>query len=201
MPGSPLGVDGKILPGTGQTWDWPEADERLQAAGASVLVMELFTGDSTAQQRLAALNAVVDALIRVRPPLAISWPQTQRVSDPAAFDIDALDAVLNVRMFTVAGDDDVLVLDTLGLHTVELPDLQCHFRDREPGEIAALLHSTASYVFDEGDVIDDGDTISGLDGTERYRCFHEPALLAPSRTVVDVDLGDPYAAGERTRPR
>jgi hypothetical protein len=30
-------------------------------------------------------------------------------------------------------------------------------------------------------------------------CFHERALLAPSRAVVDVDLGEPYAAGQRDR--
>jgi len=36
---------------------------------------------------------------------------------------------------------------------------------------------------------------------ERLVCFHEPALLAPSRQVIDVDLGDPYAAGQRDRVR
>jgi hypothetical protein len=30
-------------------------------------------------------------------------------------------------------------------------------------------------------------------------CFHEPALLEPSRQVIDIDLGDPYAAGQRVR--
>jgi hypothetical protein len=30
-------------------------------------------------------------------------------------------------------------------------------------------------------------------------CLHEPALLAPSRRVIDIDLGDPYAAGRRDR--
>ena len=61
----------------------------------------------------------------------------------------------------MAGDDDAMVLDTLGLHVFGLPDLQCHFRGREPGKIAGLLYATATYVFDEGDVILDGNTISG----------------------------------------
>jgi len=49
-------------------------------------------------------------------------------------------------------------------------------------------------------VIADGNTISGPQGHERLVCFREPALLEPRRLVIDVDLGDPYAAGRRDRP-
>ena len=90
-------------------------------------------------------------------------------------------------------------MDSLGLHLFGLPDVQCHFRDREPGEIAALLHSTATYLFDAGDVIADGNTISSLDGDSTYVCRRERSLVAPARTVLDIDLGDPYAAGDRDR--
>ena len=62
-----------------------------------------------------------------------------------------------------------MVLDTLGMHVFGLPDLQCHFRDRDPGEIAGLLYATALYVFDSGDVIAHGNTISGPQGDERLR--------------------------------
>ena len=80
-----------------------------------------------------------------------------------------LRGVINIRLFTVAGDESALVMDSLGLHIFGLPDVQCHFRDREPAEIAALLHSTATYLFDAGDVIADGNTISSLDGVEDLR--------------------------------
>jgi Domain of unknown function (DUF4261) len=92
-----------------------------------------------------------------------------------------------------------MVMDTLGLHVFGLPDVQCHFKDRQPGEIATMLFTTAVYLFQSGDVIADGNTISGPRADERLVCFHEPALLAPSRRVIDVDLGDPYAAGQRDR--
>jgi hypothetical protein len=93
-----------------------------------------------------------------------------------------------------------MVMDTLGLHVFGLPDVQCHFRNREPSEIATMLFSTAAYLFRSGDVIADGNTISGPQGQERLVCFREPALLEPRRLVIDVDLGDPYAAGRRNRP-
>jgi hypothetical protein len=164
-----------------------------------VIVTELMMAGWSAQDRVAALTRVLAELCRLTQPLAIYWAHSQRVSDPQALAADDLNGIVNVRFFTVAGDTEAMVLDTLGLHVFGLPDLQCHFRDREPGEVASLLYATALYVFDSGDVIADGNTISGLDGNERYVCRRERSLLEPSRLVLDVDLGDPYAAGRRDR--
>ncbi len=198
MAGSPLGTEGKSRPDVSQTWDWPEADAAVARSRASLLVTELLIAGSTPQQRVAALTAVVAELARRTGPTAISWPRSQRVTDPSRFAAD-LDGVINVRLFTVAGESDVMVMDTLGLHVFGLPDVQCHFRGRAPGEIAGMLFATGVYIFESGDVILDGNTISEPDGEGRYVCRREPALLAPARTVLDVDLGDPYAAGERDR--
>ena len=82
-----------------------------------------------------------------------------------------------------------MVMDTLGLHVFGLPTCSAT-SGIEPGEIAAMLFSTAVYLFRSGDVIADGNTISGP-GDERLVCFQERALLAPGRRVIDVDLGDP----------
>lgn len=204
-------VDGvsKTLPDVGQTWDWPEAEEQLAGCTGSILVTEMLAAHFTPQQRVHALGTVVAKLIETTAPRAVAWPQSQRVTEPAAFEPGDLNGVLNVRFFTIASPDgsedasapveQAMIMDTLGLHVFDLPDLQCHYRDFDPAQVAALLFSTASYVFDAGDVIDDGHTISGLQGDERYVCQHEEALLAPVRRVLDVDLGDPYAAGARDR--
>jgi hypothetical protein len=199
MAGSPLGVYDKRLPDVSQTWDWAEAEATVARCRASLLVTELLTNGSSRHQRVAALGAVVAELVASTHPAAISWPQSQRVSDPARFAPEDLDGVINVRLFAVASDADALVMDTLGLHVFGLPDVQCHFRGRQPGEIAAMLFATAVYIFESGDVIADGNTISEPDGQGRYVCRREPALVEPQRTVLDVDLGDPYAAGERDR--
>lgn len=199
MAASAVVHGGKQRPDVSQTWDWPEAADAVEASRASLLVTEMFADTSDPEERVAAVDAVVAALVPVTDPLLVSWPQSQRVVDPRHEAADDLDGVINVRMFTVAGDDTALVMDTLGLHVFGLPDVQCHFRDRLPAEIAALLYSTAVYLFESGDVIADGNTVSGADGDGRFVCRHEPALVGPARTVVDVDLGDPYAAGERDR--
>lgn len=199
MLSTPLGQAGKQRPDVSQTWDWEGAEAAIARATAGVLVTELLAAGWSAQDRVAALTRVLAELCRLTQPVAIYWARSQRVSNPEILAADDLDGIINVRFFTVAGDEEAMVLDTLGLHVFGLPDLQCHFRGREPGEIAALLYATARYVFDSGDVIADGHTISGPDGEGRFVCRREQSLLEPSRLVLDVDLGDPYAAGQRDR--
>jgi hypothetical protein len=199
MPGSPLGEGGKALPDVSQTWDWEAAEAAVASCRCSVLVTEMFSDDGTPQHRWAAMSGVVAELIGLTHPTVVSWPQSQRVGDPNLFAADDLDGLINVRYFSIANDPGAMVMDTLGLHVFGLPDVQCHFRDREPAEIATMLFSTAAYLFRSGDVIADGNTISGPQPDERLVCFREPALLEPRRQVIDVDLGDPYAAGRRNR--
>jgi hypothetical protein len=158
----------------------------------------MFGDGRTPQERWDAMSGVVAEVVGITGPTALSWPQSQRVGDPEQFASGDLDGLINVRYFSISNDPGAMVMDTLGLHVFGLPDVQCHFRDREPGEIAAMLFSTAVYEFRSGDVIADGNTISGP-GDEKLVCFQERALLAPSRRVIDVDLGDPYAAGRRDR--
>ena len=199
MTASPLGEGGKALPDVSQTWDWEGAEAAVSASRCSLLVTEMFGDGRTPQERWDAMSAVVSEMAQLTRPTALSWPQSQRVGDPELFAAGDLDGLINVRYFSISNDPGAIVMDTLGLHVFGLPDVQCHYRDREPGEIAAMLFSTAVYLFRSGDVIADGNTISGPRGDERFVCIHERALLAPSRQVIDVDLGEPYAAGQRDR--
>lgn len=199
-PGSPLGEGGKSLPDVSQTWDWEDAESLVARCRRSLLITEMFGEGRTPHERWRAMSGVVAELIRHSHPTVLSWPQSQRVGDPELFAAGELDGLINVRYFSIANDPGAMVMDTLGLHVFGLPDVQCHFRDRGPAEIATMLFSTAAYLFRSGDVIADGNTISGPQGDERLVCFREPALLEPRRQVIDVDLGDPYAAGRRDRP-
>jgi hypothetical protein len=197
--GSRLGEGGKALPDVSQTWGWEGAEAAVLSCHSSLLVTEMFGDGRTPLERWGAMSGIVAELARLTKPTVLSWPQSQRVGDPEQLVKGDLDGLINVRYFSISNDPGAMVMDTLGLHVFGLPDVQCHFRDREPAEIAVMLFSTAGYLFRSGDVIADGNTISGPQGDERLICFHEPALLEPRRPVIDVDLGDPYAAGQRDR--
>ena len=105
---------------------------------------------------------------------------------------------LNVRLFRIengaAGDT---IMDTRGLAALGLPDVQMHFRDLDPGRVAALLYNYARYLNEHGDCINDGETIDGATPGTRWRCRHEMSLVPPERLVLDIDPGPPHAAGQR----
>jgi Domain of unknown function (DUF4261) len=102
-----------------------------------------------------------------------------------------------MRFYTISNSPGDMVMDTLGLAALGLPDLQCHFRGLEPGRVMALLSNAGYYVYERGDVIEVGHTIEGLEPGSRWRCRHEGSLLPPSRAVLDLNPGPPYAAGGR----
>ena len=91
-------------------------------------------------------------------------------------------------------------MDTLGLHVLRLPDLQCHFNQLDPAGVANVLYNLSAYIAEQGDVIENGNTISGISDADKWRCQHEMALLPPERVVLDIDTGHPHSAGERGRP-
>ena len=103
---------------------------------------------------------------------------------------------VNVRLFHVEeGRSDERVMDTVGLAALELPDVQCHFFALDVAAVAALLDETARYLWTEGDVIGDGDTVPGPSATARRGpAVARIALVDPPRDVVDVTPPAPHAA-------
>jgi hypothetical protein len=88
------------------------------------------------------------------------------------------------------------VVDTRGLAVFGLPDLQCHFHSLGMEQMFPFLCDLGVYLFENGDVIESGHTIPGLDGTN-WRCRHENSLVPPTRIVLDINPGPQYAAGNR----
>jgi len=93
--------------------------------------------------------------------------------------------------------------DRVGIHAPRLPDLRCHFEQLDPSDVANVLCGLSAYTVEQGDVLQDRNTTSGISDADQWRCQHEMAILAPERTVLDVDIdigtGRRHAAGERRR--
>jgi hypothetical protein len=170
----PVPAPGSVPPPTTeQTWDWPEADAVLARCAHSRLV----TGDS----REAYITTLCAAIERLEPD-AVWLPHSERVAEPATILHDReLAACVNVRMFEVDGTGQRL-LETLGLHTLGLPDVQCVADPDEPTSIAGLLYDVAGYLLQSGDVIEDGDTI----GNRPWRCHDATSVVAPERRMLTL---------------
>jgi hypothetical protein len=188
-----------------QSWAWQEAREAIGRSGHSLLLTDLMASGLTPKARLSVFHNALESVLALAPCAAIWWKAARHVVDPAVYaearkssGFHPLRFAVNVRLFNVSHRTlGELIMDTLGLGTLGLPDLQCHFRELDPNDIARVLYNSAYYLFDNGDIIQDGHTIQGLRSDDKWRCRHEAALAKPDRVVVDINPGSPYAAGNR----
>ena len=107
---------------------------------------------------------------------------------------------VNVRFFNIEGTEDMLI-DTVGMSTLFLPDLQYHFHGMDPNWVVNHAYNVASYILEHDNPIQDGETIDGVaDGQMsreiQWKCQYEDALIQPPRGVLDINMGK-YASGGR----
>jgi hypothetical protein len=184
---------------TSQSWRFPDAAAVVDGVTERRLVVQVMGIAHPPSDRVRSFHAGLCAAIEQLRPVAVWSPHGQQLVKPDEVIENHLATVINVRMFNSDGEPGAMVMDTLGLHVLRLPDVQCHFRNLDPSGVARVLYNAATYLVDEGDVIEDGNTITGVKGSERWRCHHEMACIGPERVVLDIDVGDPHAAGQRDR--
>ncbi len=107
---------------------------------------------------------------------------------------------VNVRFFNIEGTENMLI-DTVGMSTLLLPDLQYHFHDMAPNWVVNHAYNVASYILEHDNLIKDGETIDGVaDGQMsreiQWKCQYEDALIQPPRGVLDINMGE-CASGKR----
>jgi hypothetical protein len=180
-----------------QSWSFRDAADAVGTATATLLVAEMLGAGGPPQHRVRAFKAALEAVAELTRPLAIWSPAAQEMLAPNDLTRHALAGLVNVRLFQVEDEQDEMLMDTLGLHTLGLPDFQMHFRGLDETVIATRLTTLAIHVFEHPeDRIETGHTVSGPNG-ERWRVQFEQALAGPNRIVLDIDPGPPHAAGER----
>jgi hypothetical protein len=173
-------------PALQQTWGWPAAREVVARSGAAIALSDRATGDL--KERLALFQRVVRVLIVQFPVVAIHWLASQRIVDPVAYlepdpKHPLLQGPVNVRMFRVENSDrGEIVMDTLGLAPLGLPDLEHRYSGVEPNLVAPRLFQYAHYLYERGEVIPDGHTVDGVLG--RWTCRVRGSSVGPARRML-----------------
>lgn len=192
-----------------QTFDWREAASVVSHCRATIWLNDMMAAHYPWKIRLGAFQAVLNLLLEQAPCEALLSLPTQKVINPELYQLsqipgetfDPLYTAYNVRMFRIAKENETepsdAVMDTLGMAFFDLPDVQCHFRHLDPGDVATKLSTIARYQFDQGDVFEDGEKIP-FSEEEQWECAHEEALVSPRRIVLDLNPGELFAAGQRT---
>ncbi|MDO3410810.1 DUF4261 domain-containing protein [Saccharibacillus sp. CPCC 101409] len=190
-----------------QAWHWPRAGETLAECRYSVELIDMMASGLDPKERLSLITGALRAVLETVPCDAVYFRGSDKLLEPGDY-LTAIEAgsllygAMNIRFFNVEGTGsgrNEMLMDTIGLAALGIPDVQCHYYDLEPNDVAQQLTNLGYYLFDRGDVISDGETF-GSDENVRWRCEHQYALAAPHRVALDIDPGRPYYAGRQNAP-
>lgn len=186
----------KLAPALGQSFHWKGAREALEGCRYTMLIHDLWANALPYRERMDLFHQIVQAVLEIAKPKAMHWPLSQLLTEPGDYRIsqelepkDVLNGTVSLRFFHVDGAPGEVIVDTLGLSAHGLPDVQCHFAGLDPNEVGSHLYNIAHYLFDHGDLIEDGHTIEGTMPREKWRCRREMALVGPERVVLNLDTG------------
>ena len=112
-----------------------------------------------------------------------------------------MDTIVEIILDTDHSGHDCMLIDTVGMSTLFLPDLQYHFHDMDPNWVVNHAYNVASYILANDNPIKDGETVDGVENGEmsrelQWKCQYEDALIQPPRGVLDINMGE-CASGMR----
>ena len=190
-----------------QSWNLPDAENVVASLPHKILVHDMMARGLPHKERLSIFLDALEAIVSTLGCRAIHWRASQQVISSKYFlqergmkDRHILfSGPLNVRFFNITDGKfaDEALADTMGLAVFGLPDIQCHFHGLDINQVVRLLYNMGVYIFDKGDVIASGETISGIGAGEKWICQHEDSQVRPQRVVLDINPGPKYAAGAR----
>lgn len=203
--------DGKTIDAftRSQMWDCQERrDQILEECRYSILAADIFATCLPSQERADFEMDFMEALAELYPTCeAFFFNGSGKLFEAEEIrnnQIKGLDRFIryavNVRFFTVQDSKDMLI-DTLGMGTLCLPDIQYHFHGLDPNVVVNHAYNVASYLLTSDNEIESGETVDGINDGQmshgvQWKCQYESALIQPNRTVIDINMGE-YASGGR----
>jgi hypothetical protein len=182
---------------TDQSWSWPDAEQEVPGCSHRILITEVVASGFEAKPRVESFQRVLRLLAGETGPAAIRWLHNSHWRSPDELEAaHPLAGPVNMRFFLVSNDEGAFVVDSLGMYQLGLPDVQVHFRDIDPNVLVELAFNVAAYLYEHGPVIQSKAQLNGPEGL-KFTATWEDSLLPPLRTVIDLDPGTPYSAGNR----
>ncbi|MBQ7776005.1 MAG: DUF4261 domain-containing protein [Lachnospiraceae bacterium] len=191
-----------------QMWDCKDSERILSECKYQVLAHDMLAAGLDYKDRANMLMDYMEALVELYPQCEAVFFQTSGKMFTAEAirnhqiprDHRFIYFAVNARFFNIQGTNDMMV-DSLGMCTLFLPDVQYHFHGMEPDWVVNHAYNVLSYIYDNNCPIKSGETIDGIvDGRMsrelQWKCQYEMALIQPTREVLDICMGE-YASGTR----
>ena len=177
-----------------QNWHWTNANETARQCKYEILVSDFMTRALDYKTRLDLFMNFLVAVTKATNPQVIYSVSSQKLIEPASLiknwdgqEKELLLGTANVRLFNISNSDtgDIL-MDTVGLSYLGLPDFQLRFSGLIESKVAELLWDYAYYIFEQGDIIESGNTLLGLEPNSKWKCERQISLAGPERVVINV---------------
>ncbi|MEI0566933.1 DUF4261 domain-containing protein [Brachyspira pulli] len=186
-----------------QMWDIKEPKELIKNCNYEIMLSDFLAAGLDYKERTTLLNNWLYISLQLfNNCVAVYNEQSGKLLLPEQIlnnnypkDFRFLLSGVNIRLFNVQDSKDVIV-DTLGMYAIGLPDIQYHFHDLNVNEIISHALNIAAYIFDKGDIIKSGDTIQSIFENVQWKCQYEKSLLKPHREILDINTLE-YASGKR----
>ena len=175
-----------------QNWHWVEANDTTKSCKYELLVTDFMTRTLEYKQRLLLFMNFLVAVTKATSPQVVYSVYGQKLIKPLdlieVWDKDEkplLYGICNVRLYNLT-DINELLMDTVGLNSIGLPDFQIKFKGYEANEIAELLWNYVYYIYEQGDVIQNGNTLEGIVSGTKWKCERQLSLVDHERVVINV---------------
>lgn len=191
-----------------QLWDCPEGEEILELCKYQVIATDMLAAGLDYKERAEMLVDYIEALVELYPTCkAVVFETSKKMFTREAIlnctipkKNRFLYYAVNVRFFKIQGTNDRMV-DSLGMSTLFLPDVQYHFHDVNPNAVVNHAYNVLTYIFDNENPIKDDDHIDGLKDNQmsmevQWNVQYEESLIQPIREVIDINMGE-FASGNR----
>lgn len=192
-----------------QFWRTPNSEDLINSCQWQVMISDFMSINHPPKIRTKILSDWLYIALELFPTCKAVWFEGSRNildvetlnNNPLSEENRVLYGGMNARFFRIGTSDDFIV-DTLGLHTFGVPDVQIHFHSLNPNDVVNLAYDIAFYQFENDVPITDGETVAGLDEKGimneniQWKCQYEVSIIDPKREVLDINPEN-YAAGNR----
>ncbi|MCC6724776.1 MAG: DUF4261 domain-containing protein [Saprospiraceae bacterium] len=176
-----------------QSWDWREAESVVKQCNYEIMLTDLMSRELDYKLRLEYFQKFIASIVEAMNPKAIWISNGEKIMNKDEYldkfsinDYRNLGGFINVRLFNIQESNGEMIMDTLGLNSLGLPDFQIRFSNYNPSDIAGLLFNYGSYIYDNGVVIKNGNTIQGVEENQNWKCYFRESLIEPKRIVIEI---------------
>lgn len=180
----------------GQSWNWNGAEETVRKCSYEILLTDVMSRNMDYKERIEYFQKFVASIVSAMNPKAIWVRNSEMILEPADYlekssqnNYQNINAFMNVRLFNIREKANEMIMDTLGLNSLGLPDFEFRFVNYSEQQIAGLLFNYGHYIFENGVVIEHGNTIEGIEENSKWKCYFNHSQLEPKRIIIEINNG------------